>query len=123
VKTCQFSGCAIVSRPKLAVTSRELGSTLDKESGPAPGSAPAEAGWVKATSGEGLKTAPLFSLSLAHSPDLAPSAISWAEYDLTPAACCFARAKAALLAWYCLGGQSAISFWMAASRLPGLGDR
>jgi hypothetical protein len=90
VKTCQFSGCATVSAPKLAVTSRELGGTLDKETGPALGSALAEAGWATATPRGAWKTAPFFSLSLAYFPDLAPSAISWAEYNLTPAACCFA---------------------------------
>src|SRR5215470_18008049 len=81
----QFCGRAILRPPRSAATKFGLGSTEDIETGdklPVP-----LAGCPAVVRGASGNTAPFFLFSAVHSPLLAPSAISFALYARTSAAC------------------------------------
>ncbi len=70
--TFQFSGRAILSEPRLEVTSLGLGSTSFSTTALPDVLAPAEGAEDAAPVPDDLKTAPLFRLSDTHCPVFAP---------------------------------------------------
>src|SRR5262249_55406111 len=80
-RTSQFCGRAIFRAPRSAVWRVALGCTAEIETAGILAGAPA------AGVGASGNTAPFFLFSAVHWPLFAPSAISFASYARTPAAC------------------------------------